>query len=703
MIALATLVFLGVYFPVFADSPTINSLELVYSDKTNQEHTFVVHGENLSKEENGTKVPNFKFYLTYSDLDKTPGGCDASKAHGLRTVGDVTPAGVGFKVMISLERRRWRICFFDLNNKLIYSELHVGNMSDKCIDSLKKDGKVKFLRKQKQIHADNILSIDTRECKGNTLSVVFHGRKVGFNLLSFITLGLDDLITIIVSNFQDVAIKLINSYEGETVKSIEFIPNEDTTKVYLVTNEDSCYSNMSGPDCYISTKITIDGVEGFNSVESLARIAKNMAATKSTKVREEWRLKAFDKATILAECDGNACSGENWELVTIEGARHNYANLINKEPVDVMTPKYDTTSKCYRSDLNDGEGGYDPNCYEFLAPIDFEDVNNGNLKGVKSEDGHTWIENIRDFHFGDYVNFLFRIAISALVIISVVMVMVAGVEYMTVESLFGKNQAKQRIKNALGGLILALSSYTILHTLNPKLLDIGALDNMETVSIEEQGDDSAVPQSSSNKTANHPKYNYSGDWPPANENFKTIRKGDKTSLETIISGVYVKNRECNHVADRGCTSLYFDQNSYAKVVNGLKKLKQDSGANKIIITGGSEYWLHKTHGPKAAILDIRSSNDGGNDGKALSRFLAGTDAYPGQCYDRRGIANYIDVALDENGDNGEYLCDPKHKRYPPPQVVVNARKGGVKKKTGTSVTKRSCCWNKTPHWHITFK
>ncbi len=382
--------------------------------------------------------------------------------------------------------RKIRLCVYDVDGNMIHDSL-VGDF-DACKNSLKKEGAVKFLNKQKLIHADNVLSIDTRKCKGQKLSITFQGRKRGFNLIDISSLGLNTLVMKILENAQSVTVRLLNS--SKTIEHINLTPTKDVTKVYLVTNEDSCYSAQGKPDCYISTEIVVDGDEKykFDSTEALSKIAKNLFQVESTKTKEEWRLKSFDNAAIIAECSGSYCSGDGWELVAIEGATHHYGDLINEEPVEVMTPKYDTSSKCYKDSLNGGTGGYDPNCYEFLAPIDFEDVNGGNIKGVQSKDGRTWIDNIREFRFGDYVNFLFRIAISALVIISVVMIMVAGIEYMTVESLFGKSQAKERIKNAIGGLILALASYTILYTVNPNLLDIGALDNMETASLNVEGD-----------------------------------------------------------------------------------------------------------------------------------------------------------------------------------------------------------------------
>ena len=450
---------LGVFFTgfsfVFANEfPKITSVTL-YPDKVNQNHTFLVNGENLI--DRNQKV-NFKFQLTYSDQDEEPEQCDAQKARDVSAVGTATPSAVAFQHMVGLMKsRKWRICFFDMNGFLIFSESHVGYVVDKCKDSLKKEGAVKFLKKSSIIHSNNTISVNTSDCQSHNFSVSFHG----YSELAQSTLSTVDL-------------KLLNS--SDSVEKVEFVPNEDVVNIHLITNEDSCYGLDNNPDCLIYTKISVDGNEVFSSKDSLISLNKNYddADNSQKKVIID---SSYNKACIMANCDGS-CGTTDWELVAIEGATHHYAGTINEESVPTVGPKYDTESPCYSSEL----GGYKPGCYEFLAPIDF-DTNGGNLNGVQSKEGRTWIENIREFRFGDYVNFLFRIAISALVIISVVMIMVAGIEYMTVESLFGKSQAKARIKGAVGGLILALASYTILHTLNPKLLDMSALDNMEVASL----------------------------------------------------------------------------------------------------------------------------------------------------------------------------------------------------------------------------
>ncbi len=62
--------------------------------------------------------------------------------------------------------------------------------------------------------------------------------------------------------------------------------------------------------------------------------------------------------------------------------------------------------------------------------------------------------------------------IAILALSSVIVIAYSGVEY-TASGLSDKKQrAKERIWHAIWGLVLALSSYLILHTINPELVNL---------------------------------------------------------------------------------------------------------------------------------------------------------------------------------------------------------------------------------------
>jgi uncharacterized membrane protein len=111
--------------------------------------------------------------------------------------------------------------------------------------------------------------------------------------------------------------------------------------------------------------------------------------------------------------------------------------------------------------------------YEFMQPL--------GLPGFGGDDGQI---TISQSSFAEYVNTLIQVAIGFAILLSVIMVIAGGVEYMGARSVTNKDDAKDRISKAIGGLVLALSAVVILQTINPNLVELKAL---EEVSV--QGDD----------------------------------------------------------------------------------------------------------------------------------------------------------------------------------------------------------------------
>lgn len=72
---------------------------------------------------------------------------------------------------------------------------------------------------------------------------------------------------------------------------------------------------------------------------------------------------------------------------------------------------------------------------------------------------------------GVYLNIIIKLFIGLCAVAAVVMIVIAGVEYSTSELISSKEAAKERIRNAILGLLLALGSYTLLYTINPDLLN----------------------------------------------------------------------------------------------------------------------------------------------------------------------------------------------------------------------------------------
>lgn len=80
-------------------------------------------------------------------------------------------------------------------------------------------------------------------------------------------------------------------------------------------------------------------------------------------------------------------------------------------------------------------------------------------------------------NLADLVNEFFSRGIMILGFLAVIMVIIGGVKYMGTDSFAKKGEGKEIIKSAIGGLILGLSSWLILSTINPDLLNINISQN----------------------------------------------------------------------------------------------------------------------------------------------------------------------------------------------------------------------------------
>jgi len=73
---------------------------------------------------------------------------------------------------------------------------------------------------------------------------------------------------------------------------------------------------------------------------------------------------------------------------------------------------------------------------------------------------------------GEYINAFYDWAFYAALIIAVVMVMIGGLQYMVGKGVGDVQKAKSRITNAIIGVIILMSAYTILATVNPALINL---------------------------------------------------------------------------------------------------------------------------------------------------------------------------------------------------------------------------------------
>jgi hypothetical protein len=90
-----------------------------------------------------------------------------------------------------------------------------------------------------------------------------------------------------------------------------------------------------------------------------------------------------------------------------------------------------------------------------------------------------------------YLNTMIALFIGICAVLAVIMIVLGGIQYATSELISSKEAGKERIRNALFGLLLALGSWLILNTINPDLLNTNPLashltEQTITAELEEQ-------------------------------------------------------------------------------------------------------------------------------------------------------------------------------------------------------------------------
>jgi hypothetical protein len=71
---------------------------------------------------------------------------------------------------------------------------------------------------------------------------------------------------------------------------------------------------------------------------------------------------------------------------------------------------------------------------------------------------------------GVYIPFVFKLLIGLSAAAAVLMIVYGGIQYMTTDAIMKKEEGKKQIQNAVFGLVLVISAWLILNTINPGLL-----------------------------------------------------------------------------------------------------------------------------------------------------------------------------------------------------------------------------------------
>lgn len=226
--------------------------------------------------------------------------------------------------------------------------------------------------------------------------------------------------------------------------------------------------------------------------------------------------------------------------------------------------------------------------YTLLSPFKCPE----NTPGCVGGEDFLTIDTTQDKPLGAYLNLMIKVFIGICAVLAVIMVVIGGLEYMTSELISSKEHGKERIRNAIVGLFLAISAWTLLYQINPDLLDTSLSSLVDiTLQVDLNAD---VPQTPVNGQYTHSSTNYpsGATWAP----------GALANLST--SGATVYNSQCATVGQTNCTSTAGLDPSY------LNTIRQKCPTCGLSIQGGTEFWAHggasgsTSHGPGSPTIDL---------------------------------------------------------------------------------------------------
>jgi len=268
---------------------------------------------------------------------------------------------------------------------------------------------------------------------------------------------------------------------------------------------------------------------------------------------------------------------------------------VNIVPVDLLSNSTQEDRPIVHVDLLSNSTQEDrPNGYKLLARI-------GSLDFVSYDPG-------KDNFVGNYLPIIFELAIGIISALAVIMLIVAGIQYMGEDSIFGKTKAKNQMTNALLGLLIALGSFAILNTISPNLIGTELKIRKLSVGLDESVHGDAPHSAMMDKETgelyfcNDKNYTKGKDWGKDSR----YESAAITRAKLKENDIQVNKTECEKIGDENCTSVY------GLKIDGVLNLKEKCPSCNVIITGGTECWLHSVntnHRPGNKIVDL-NINDG---------------------------------------------------------------------------------------------
>lgn len=223
---------------------------------------------------------------------------------------------------------------------------------------------------------------------------------------------------------------------------------------------------------------------------------------------------------------------------------------------------------------------------------------------------------LKTYTISTYLSGMFKLIIALGAAFAVLMGITGGIQYVASGiAPAARKGAKERITNALLGLVIILTSYLILNTIDPKLVAFNfglppiegtravALTPLELLGFGTTSERWCVPPQTG--TA----------WP-----------SDAYEREVLYKkNIIVKNANCTTVGENNCTSVC---GLKPDVIEKLGEINKDCDEKMgkecaVIITGATEYWKHQTHGTNRNV-DLRKTPNSNFDTYIRKSIYLGT-------------------------------------------------------------------------------
>ena len=251
----------------------------------------------------------------------------------------------------------------------------------------------------------------------------------------------------------------------------------------------------------------------------------------------------------------------------------------------------------------------------------------------------------------DYINLMIKVFIGIIGVLGAVMIVLGGIQYMTTDAVSKKEGGKEMITNSIFGLILALASWVILNTINPHLIEIH-IDPPKGVAVSVSFEDSAPKSGPATVTRNGQSVPIQSHCDQSSvdaadqdgveltdgaawDSVAAIHTNDDAIRSRLsTNGVSINAANCSTVGASSCTSVYKLGDS--TIINLGKIRASACGSDtscKIMVTGGTECWLHATHQIGSGNVDLAAT-------ASLNLYITGQATFPndGQRHSKDGFS-----------------------------------------------------------------